>query len=114
MPEPSQEHFKESRNTSHAPPIDNKYVSLHDLIGQKEPKKYSFTWFMRYVYKLFRPIFPTYKTEKTYSQSLFRIFNLSNDKTHSSSFSLNKHKAQHKKYEKPRIREDQSYKYDKK
>jgi len=36
MPEPSQGHFEKSENTSHTPPIDNKYVSLHDLIEQEE------------------------------------------------------------------------------
>lgn len=43
MPAPFQESSKKSANTSHTPPIDNEYVSLHDLIKQEEPKKYSFT-----------------------------------------------------------------------
>lgn len=107
MPEPSQGHFEKSENTSHTPPIDNEYVSLHDLIKQEEvPKKSSFTWLMRYVYTLFKSIFFSHNTEKTDPHNLSGMFNPSNHSIiHSSLLLFNKYKAQHEKYKEKKDKE---------
>ena len=88
MPEPSQKSSKKSENTSHTPP---EYTYFHDIIGQKEPEKYSFKWFRRYVDILLKSIFSTYKTEKTDPHNLSGMFNPSNHSIiHSSLLLFNK------------------------